>query len=89
MDFSDDNTRRQQVESSNFIFKTVHAYFEHRIFSKFFGGKIQRIWADIIYRTNNEKIGTCALLSWRENCNFLSNLNHLFVFWSLILANEC
>ena len=42
--FIDDNTRRQQMESSNFIFKkTAHAYFEHRIFSKFFGGKIRRI----------------------------------------------
>ena len=61
--FIDDNTR-QQMESSNFIFKkTAHAYFEHR----FFGGKIRRIWTDITYRTNNEKI---VLLSWRENCNF-------------------
>ena len=44
--FIDDNTRRQQMESSNFIFKkkkAAHAYFEHRIFSKFFGGKIRRI----------------------------------------------
>ena len=24
--------------------KTAHAYFEHRIFSKSFGGKIDRIW---------------------------------------------
>ena len=39
-------------------------------FSKFFGGKIRRIWTDITYRTNNEKIGTCVLLSWRENYNF-------------------
>lgn len=40
---------------------------------KFFGGKIRRIWTDITYRTNNEKI---VLLSWRENCNFfLTTLN--------------
>ena len=56
-----------------FLKKTAHAYFEHRIFSKFFGGKIRRIWTDITYRTNNEKI---VLLSWRENCNFfLTTLN--------------
>ena len=67
MDFSDDNTRRQQMESSNFILqkkwrmRILTAYF------KFFGGKIRRIWTDITYRTNNEKI---VLLSWRENCNF-------------------
>ena len=32
--------------------KTAHAYFEHRIFSKFFGGKICHIWTDVTYRAN-------------------------------------
>ena len=33
--------------------KSAHAYFEHRIFSKFFGGKIHHIWTDVTYRINN------------------------------------
>ena len=32
--------------------KTAHAYFEHRIFSKFFGGKICHIWTDVTYKAN-------------------------------------
>ena len=33
--------------------KSAHAYFEHRIFSKFFGGKIHHIGTDVTYRINN------------------------------------
>ena len=29
--------------------------FEHRIFSKSFGGKIRHSWTDITYRINKEK----------------------------------
>ena len=57
-----------------FLKKTAHAYFEHRIFSKFFGGKICHIWTDVTYRANKffQKNWAHAYLSvriklWPEN----------------------
>ena len=58
----DDNTRSKRITKFSvywqYIYflkkkKSAHAYFEHRIFSKFFGGKIHHIWTDVTYRINN------------------------------------
>ena len=58
----DDNTRRKRITKFSvywqYIYfkkkkKSAHAYFEHRIFSKFFGGKIHHLWTDVTYRINN------------------------------------
>ena len=67
MDFSNDNTRSQQMESSDFIFLKKKKKRRMRILStvfflSFLAGKFDA-FEQITYRTNNEKIGTCALLS--------------------------
>ena len=56
-----DNTRRKRITKFSvywqYIYlkkkKSAHAYFEHRIFSKFFSGKIHHIGTDVTYRINN------------------------------------
>ena len=57
-----DNTRRKRTTKFSvywqYIYlkkkkKSAHAYFEHHIFPKFFGGKIHHIGTDVTYRINN------------------------------------
>ena len=54
--------------------------FEHRIFSKSFGGKIRHSWTDITYRINKEKKNGAYVLRapdffWRENLTRWKGLN--------------
>ena len=68
--------------------KTAHAYFEHRIFLSFLAGKFDAFEQILLIEPIMKKLEHAHFFLDGKICNFLSNLNHLFVFWSLILAHE-
>ena len=48
--------------------------FEHRIFSKSFGGKIHHNWTDVTYRIIKQKNWRMRTqVFWRENFEFLNS----------------
>ena len=54
--------------------------FEHRIFSKSFGGKIRHSWTDVTYRINKEKKNGAYVLRapdffWQEKLTRWKGLN--------------
>ena len=77
MDFGDDNTRSQQMESSNFIFKkkTAHAYFEHR---SFLAGKFDAFEQILLTEPIMKKLERAHFFLDGKIAIFFNNLEHNF-----------